>query len=456
MRSETGTAPVPVLVRFCTIAILAICPLFHAGPSRAQADPAFGDSGWVAPPPYIAAEDDPTAPGPRVSDQGDSEPVGETILRAPFRLVFLPVRLLARGLEAGAGLVGESVLPPNTYRPAPPRTFRIYPTLLYAGGGDPAVGLRAVWLIDPAHETQWSAAGSWSLRDARKAQLQFRRGTAEDGWGVRAVGNYNYRPFQPYFGIGNTSLPENRSIYLGEVGSVDLAARLGPLRRSVVALAGYEVTSARRGYNGKYPGVLEVFPPDAAPGIDDASQVLTYGLGGNLALVDDLRDPSSGLHLRAQARQVDSRAGGDFDFLQVNVEARGYIPVFSKRRVLAIRGVHQSVDPIKDDATIPFYRLPEAASGANFAAYRSHRFTDRYLALAHVEYRWLIMGRLWALGLAELAEVASSGDRLRIADVHESYGGGLRFAFADDAVARLQVATGAEGLRAALTLNGDF
>jgi outer membrane protein assembly factor BamA len=220
---------------------------------------------------------------------------------------------------------------------------------------------------------------------------------------------------------------------------------------------GVGVTSARRGYNGTSPGVLEVFTPEEAPGMDDASQVLTYGVGGNFAFIDDLRNPTRGVHARVDAVQVDSRTGGDFDFLQVRAEGRGYIPVASKRRVIALRALVHSTDPIKDDAVIPFYRLPEAAGGeTNFAAYRSHRFSDRYLAVAHIEYRWLLLEKLWVLGLAELGEVASSGNRMRIADVHESYGGGLRVSLREDTVARFQIATGTEGLRAALTLNGDF
>jgi len=445
------------IVRFCTASLFGALATLAPGPLvHAQTAPAFGDSGWVAPLPPGALEGDPTTPGPRVAEK-QSEPVGETILRAPFRLVFLPLRLVARGVEAGMGLAGENFLPRNDYRPTPPRRFKIYPTVLYAGGGDPTIGLRMVSVLDPVHDTRWSAAGSWSPRDARKAQFEYRRGTVTDGWGVRGVASYNYRPFRPYFGLGNFSSSAERSIYLGETGTIDFAARLGPVRRSVYARAGFGVTSARRGYNGTSPGVLEVFTPEEAPGMDDASQVLTYGVGGNFAFIDDLRDPSSGVHARFDAGQVDSRTGGDFDFLQVRAEGRAYVRVASKRRVVALRGLVHTIDPIRDDAVIPFYRLPEAASGeTNFAAYRSHRFSDRYLALAHVEYRWLLLQRVWVLGMAEIGEVASSGNRLRIADVHESYGGGLRVALREDTVARFQLATGTEGLRAALTLNGDW
>ncbi len=455
MRLETTLPSVPIKVSWLGASLLLA--LATAGPgveAHAQTNPAFGDSGWVAPLPPGTFDGDPTAPGPRVSDEV-GEPVGETVLRTPFRILFLPLRLVARGAEAIAGVAGGSVAPKSLHDQKSPG-LKIRPAVLYAGESDPAIGIRVVSVLDPAHETQWGAAGSWSLRDSRKAQLGYRRGTTEDHWGVRAITNYNYRPFRTYYGIGNSTSNADKSIYLDEVGVADVALRLGPVGRSLELLGGYDITSARRGYNGSSPGVLEVFTPAEAPGINDASQALSFGLGGELALVADRRDPTSGVHGRFEARKVNAQGGGDFNLWQFRLEARGYIPIASKRRVLALRALHHSIDPVRDDAVIPFYRLPEAAGLTNFAGYVTHRFVDRHLVLAHAEYRWLIMDRLWALGLAEVGEVASSASRLRMSDVHESYGGGIRYAFREGAVARLQIATGTDGLRAALTLNGDF
>ncbi len=443
-----------MMIRRLALLLVLLATAFPVVSAQAQSGPAFGDSGWVAPLPPGTDEGDPTMPGPRVSDEV-GEPVGETILRTPFRILFLPLRLVARGAEAIVGLAGRGTLPRSRHDQKD-EGFKVRPAILYAGASDPALGVRLVSVLDPAHKTQWDAAGSWSLRDTRKAQLGYRRGTPEDSWGVRTLANYNYRPFRTYYGIGNSTSEADKSIYLDEVGAVEVAARLGPAGRSLQLLGGYDITSTRNGYNGSSPDLLDVFTLAEAPGMSDASQALSYGVGGDLALVADRVDPTSGVHGRFEVRKLNSQGGGDFNLWQVHLEARGYIPVASKRRVVALRALHQSIDPVRDDAAIPFYRLPEAAGTTNFAAFSSRRFIDRHLVLAHAEYRWLIMDRLWALGLAEVGEVASSASRLRVADVHESYGGGLRFAFREGAVARLQIATGTDGLRAALTFNGDF
>src|SRR5437762_12424683 len=59
----------------------------------------FGDTTWVAPtaPPDAS---DPEARGPRVAPR-DHERGWETVMRTPFRVAFLPMRLIARGAEAG-------------------------------------------------------------------------------------------------------------------------------------------------------------------------------------------------------------------------------------------------------------------------------------------------------------------------------------------------------------------
>ena len=60
----------------------------------------FGDTTWTAPDP--PGSDDPSMPGPRVAEP-DRDPTWETALRTPFRVVFFPMRLLARGMELGFG-----------------------------------------------------------------------------------------------------------------------------------------------------------------------------------------------------------------------------------------------------------------------------------------------------------------------------------------------------------------
>jgi hypothetical protein len=451
MRLATGrTHPTRFTLHLVSVMVSIVVA---ASPVRAQGGPAFGDSGWVAPLPPGALEGDPTAPGPRVAGE-DHEPVGESILRAPFRIAAFPLRLLALSFEELAGVVGPLVAPRRTYGGVP-ADFTIGPTASYSGSAGPGLGVAAVKWFDRAQGARLGVSGTWSLHDNRRVRADLRWGAPEAAWGVGLRAGYSFRPNRKFYGIGNFSSEDDRAIFLNETGDAELAVRFGPWDRQVRLLGGFASTSARRGYNDS-PGLLDRLPLAALPGMLDETQVLSYGLGGDLAALDDGRDPSLGVHGRAEVRQVRSVGDGDLDYRRLHLEARAYVPVFSARRVIALRAVHQSVDPADDSAPVPFFHLPESGDATRFAGYAAHRFADQHLALGHAEYRWLIWDRLWALALAEVGEVAPSAGALRLRDIHESYGGGLRYAFSERAVVRLSVAKGSEGLAAYLTLKEDF
>jgi hypothetical protein len=124
--------------------------------------------------------------------------------------------------------------------------------------------------------------------------------------------------------------------------------------------------------------------------------------------------------------------------------------------VIALRAVHDWVQPSAGSAEVPFYRLPESAGSTRLAAYNGRQFRDHHIALGRVEYRWIIVDRVWMLGLAEVGEVAARTSDFRWSDVHESYGGGLRFAFNEERVARVEVAHGAQGTKLRILVGEEF
>jgi hypothetical protein len=140
----------------------------------------------------------------------------------------------------------------------------------------------------------------------------------------------------------------------------------------------------------------------------------------------------------------------------VQGDVRGYLPVFATRRVLALRLLYDGVNPDRGSVEIPFYRLPSSIGEYRFAAYHSNQFRDHVLAIAHVEYRWYIMRGLQAVAIAQLGEVAPRARSLRIADVHESYGGGFRFPLKKGTAVRAIAAKGSEGLQFLLVTGSDF
>ncbi|MFN0149868.1 MAG: BamA/TamA family outer membrane protein [bacterium] len=435
---------------------VALCVSAVVFASRACAEPRFGDSTWVAP--SAAVFDDSTAEGPRVA-KPDHERRWETALRTPFRVAFLPLRFAARGLEAGVGRYGERLLTPKPKRP--PKRFSIGPRIDLGGAKDGDlndVGLGPSLDSEgfPVSSAELSLHGSWTINDRRRVRFT---GDVREGRPVsfRVRGDYDYKPNRRYYGVGNDVRKEARAYFLLENTRIEAELVLGASQvRQLRFLGGFSSMSPRRGSHGS-PLLEDVFNPTNTPFYHETTRELLYGVSGDFAALDDRRDPSHGFHGHADLRHAVGLDDGDPDYNQWFFEGRTYIPVFAKRRVIAVRCVYAGIDPTGDGATqIPFYRLTMSDGPMRFAAYASQRFRDRQLMLARVEYRWMIWRRLSAVALYDLGEVAPNLKAFTARGAHASYGGGLRIGVGDGIATRFDVATGSEGINAVVRLGSGF
>ena len=218
------------------------------------------------------------------------------------------------------------------------------------------------------------------------------------------------------------------------------------------------------GYSGMSPGtgdhreplVDDVYPPGSVPFGHSATHYIATGINGDLAQLDDPLTPSLGVHGRAEIRRMTGIDSDAPDYNQWALEARAYVPVFAKRRVIALRGAWLGVEPLDDEAVMPFYRLPQSHSPYRFIGYSTQRFRDNQLVLGHAEYRWIISHKVSALALYEVGAVAPDRSAFRLDDLHTAWGGGLRFGRDENAAVRLDVGYSVEGLHATVKLGSEF
>ena len=437
------------LHRVLVAPLVGFALLIFSLPSTAGASgavPRFGDSTWVAP------TVGPTTGQPRVA-RPDHERRWETVLRAPFRVVFFPLRLVARGMEAGVGSFGDRLMNPGPKSAA--KGLSIAPELDISGLTEIGPGPAITWAGFPSDDSKLHLSGIWSTIDRRRVQLSGRIGDRRPV-GFRLRGDYDYKPNLRFYGIGNETPSSNRSVFLLENTRGEAALLLGgsPLRQ-LRLVGGYSAMSPRRGYQGT-PRLEEVFAPGTLPYDHRATQELLYGATADLAALDDGRDPAIGVHARGEFRRAVGLRGRDPDFNQWLVEGRAYAPVFAKRRVVAFRAVYAGVDPTGGTPTIPFYRLIQSDGPLRFAGYPTHRFQDRQLLLGRVEYRWEVWHSVRALALYELGEVAPRASAFTARAARRSYGGGLRYGLSDEGTVRLEVAKSVEGLQASLAIGSGF
>jgi hypothetical protein len=430
------------------LCLLAACRVASASPT----EPRFGDSTWVAP--GVGFDSDSGSSGPRIA-MADHERRWETALRAPFRVVFYPVRLVTNGFEAAAGFVGPRYLEPKPNRPARPGPV-ITPAFSIGATNDIGVGPAIDWAGFPFDGARLHLAGTWSAIDRRTAHLvqTFREQRAV---GIRLSGDFDHRPNRRFYGIGNAT-PENaRSYFLLETAELEAALLIGSSRlRRLQVFGGYSSMTPRRGAQGT-PLLEDVYTPADAPFARRNTQVFTSGIRADLSSLDDPVDPSRGAHARIDLRRGTGLRSFDPSFDQWRFEGRAYLPVFAKRRVLAVRGVYSGVEGRGEtNEVMPFYRLAVSDGTMRFAGYDSERFRDKQLAYARVEYRWEIISQLSAIALAETGEVASRWGAFDRNGLHSSYGGGLRMGVSSASTLRFEVANSAEGMHVVLSLGGDF
>jgi hypothetical protein len=435
-------------VPLVALAMMA-CGLF-ANARVAGAEPRFGDSTWVAP--AVDASGDPSADGPRIA-RPDHERGWETLLRTPFRIGFLPLRLAARGAEFGVGRYGDRILNPEPARAA--KGLAVAPAGDFGSVTEFGVGPTITWSGFPSGASSLRLRTLWFTTDRRRAQLSERMGERR-AIGFRLTGDYDYRPDLPFFGIGDETRAANRSVFLLESKTVEAALLFGasPLRQ-LRLLGDYSSLSPRRGYNDR-PVIEDVFPPGSLPFQHERTEDLLYGATGDIAALDDGRDPTTGVHGRGEFRRATGLRDRDPDFYQWLLEGRAYAPVFARRRVIALRGVYAGVTPTGTTSTMPFYRLVQSDGPLRFAGYPSHRFQDRQLLLGRIEYRWEVWHRVRALALYELGEVAPRAGAFTARASRRSYGGGLRYGLSDEAACRLELAKSVEGFEATLTMRSGF
>jgi hypothetical protein len=395
-----------------------------------------------------------TANGPRVAPR-DHERAWETALRTPFRVVFYPVRLVGIGLEAAASYAGPRYFSPKA-KPLPQSGVAVAPFVRIGAVNDVSLGAAATWVDFPIAASKLTIMGSWSTFDGRNARFSEVFGDQRPV-GFRLGADYDYKPDRRYYGIGNNTSKADLSYFLLSTTNAEAAVLFGVSpRRQLRLVGGYSSMSPGSGYHGS-PLLQNVFEISSVPYATQSTQELWYGLTSDFSRLDNTREPSHGIDGRLDLRRAVGIRSSDPDYYQWRAEVRAYVPVFARRRVIALRSVYSGVAPVSGTTTImPFYRLPESRGSSHFAGYSSDRYRDQQLMLARIEYRWPLIHALDVLALYELGEVAPSAGSFTLRAAHISFGGGLRAGIGDETAFRFELANSDEGVHAYFGVGTEF
>jgi len=259
-----------------------------------------------------------------------------------------------------------------------------------------------------------------------------------------------------FFGLGPDSSVESRTTYRLKDDLFEMVAGYQFSRRLALTLrAGYLDSSVLPGTLPGFPPAQDVFDETSAPALTRQPDYWLVTGQVFLDLRDEAANPHRGAMLAAQLSRFEDRKSSGFGYHRLGADARGYIPLGSPQRVLALRA-YLARDDADAGSRVPFY-LQEFLGGSHtLRGYDNFRFRGTELLLMQAEYRWEAAPAIELVLFADAGKVASEEGELRISDFRTDWGLGLRFKSFKAVMMRLDVAWSEEGSRVFLRFNPSF
>ena len=174
----------------------------------------------------------------------------------------------------------------------------------------------------------WGTRGLFPLADIEKS-------AEAPGFGIYASAQYRDFPREVFYGIGATSLRVDRTDYRMQDGLYEGIVRYRVKRLSFMARAGLLQGSIRPGTDSAFPDTGFSNDEGTAPGLLRSPDFVEVSGGAWFELRDEPRNPHRGVALGVAFSRFDDRHGNAFEWNRVLVDVREYVPLGSKRNVIA-------------------------------------------------------------------------------------------------------------------------
>ena len=266
---------------------------------------------------------------------------------------------------------------------------------------------------------------------------------------------HRHYPEIQYYGPGPDS-PKSRTNYRLEDTALDgtVAFSLHRLLK-VGGGAGLLAVNVGPGQDEKYASSETVFTPQQAPGIDNQTNFLRYGLFAQFDSRDDLFGPRQGGKYVLQYTRFDDHELQLHNFNLVDVDLQQYFGFFNKTRVIALRARTRLTDTASGQV-VPFYLQPVIGGSDDMRGFRPFRFSGNNSLVLNGEYRWAIFSGCDAALFVDGGKVFSRPGQLNFHDLEGSAGFGLRFNARNRTFIRVDVGFSHEGFQVWFKFNDIF
>jgi hypothetical protein len=273
---------------------------------------------------------------------------------------------------------------------------------------------------------------------------------------VAFEGEYERHPREPFFGIGQGSLVEDRTTYRFESSRAGASlwwdAPKGFRAGSAVDVIGM---SQGEGNDNDYPTTGRLFTAAALPGLGLAPTFFRFGGFADFDWRDAEDYPQAGGYYALRIYDYNDTNLDSFDFRSYEIEAQQYFPFLHKHRVIALRFLGELTNADNPDR-VPFFLWPTLGGGKDLRGFRTFRFRDFNKMLMQAEYRWKAwMGLDMAL-FFDAGKVFPHRGHFDFDDLETAYGIGFRFNTGEALFLRADIAYSSEGLKPHFSLSHVF
>jgi hypothetical protein len=256
---------------------------------------------------------------------------------------------------------------------------------------------------------------------------------------------YRYLPEEDFFGLGPGSRQDTRVSYLQKETRVYLRTGFQLTKHFAwMVEGGYQKNSLGPSRTTVFPSVEELFDDERAPSLEGAPDYARAGTQLFFDFRDEPGNPHKGFMLALLGERFSDRARSKFSFERLGFDARGYLPLGTPIRVLALRAAFLSDQPDANNR-VPFFMQESLGGSHTLRGFDSFRWRAEKIALYQAEYRWEPTS-FWELSVfADAGSVARAGTSF--SKLEWDYGFGMRFKSYRDVVLRLEIAFSRETTR---------
>lgn len=262
-------------------------------------------------------------------------------------------------------------------------------------------------------------------------------------WRVQAV-RHDY-PRLNYYGPGPESEKTGRSNFRLEDTAIDTTLVYRPYRTlELGASAGYLLMNTGPGTNRRLISAERQYTGADTPGLDMQGNSFRYGAYAQVDYRDNPGGPRSGGSYTVQFNRYNDRSLGRFDFDRLSVDLQQYLPLFNKRRVIALRA-RTNHSFTRDGQQVPFYLQPVLGGNHDLRGYRPFRFFGNNSMVMNAEWRWEVFSGMDMALFADAGKVYQRHSDFHLRNLESAVGFGMRFNVRNNTFIRLDTGFSHEG-----------